>query len=252
MVDRRPVATVPSACHHGTCRTSTNGLDHPAVRAWPAPLDTGSAVLPEELSTELGGDVEEDSTEVASGVAFAGLDGRSASDLPGCGEYVGLNGVTASTQRLVQHVRVTGAEAAMSTTHGDLDGAGYDVLLVEDDLQMARAVGLALQDAGMAVRHAPDGARVRAELERCEPDVVLLDLGLPDDDGLALCADVRTRTDVPIIIVTARDDSADVVAGLEAGADDYVSKPVVGSELAPGSGRCFAAPGVSPRTGGRR
>lgn len=143
-----------------------------------------------------------------------------------------MNGVTPSKHPLVQHVGVTEAEAGMSTTHGEADRAGYDVLLVEDDLQMARAVGLALQDAGMAVRHAPDGARARAELERCEPEVVLLDLGLPDDDGLQLCADVRTRTDVPIIIVTARDDSVDVVAGLEAGADDYVSKPVVGSELA--------------------
>lgn len=119
-----------------------------------------------------------------------------------------------------------------ATGEADADASRYDVLLVEDDLPMAHAIGLALQDAGQSVRHAPNGARARAELERSEPDVVLLDLGLPDEDGLVLCAALRTRTDVPIIIVTARDDSADVVAGLEAGADDYVSKPVVGSELA--------------------
>jgi DNA-binding response OmpR family regulator len=118
---------------------------------------------------------------------------------------------------------------------GDVPEAGdsrYDVLFVEDDLPMAQAIGLALQDAGQRVRHAPDGASARAQLKRCQPDVVLLDLGLPDEDGLVLCADLRSRTDVPIIIVTARAGSADVVAGLEAGADDYVSKPVVGSELA--------------------
>ena len=106
-----------------------------------------------------------------------------------------------------------------------------DVLLVEDDLRLARALSLTLGDAGHAVRVAGTVQEAHARLREREPDIVLLDLGLPDGDGLALCATVRTHSTVPIVIVTARSDSSDVVAGLEAGADDYVSKPVVGSEL---------------------
>ena len=106
-----------------------------------------------------------------------------------------------------------------------------EVLLVEDDQRLARALFLALGDAGHSVRVAGTVEEAHVRLREREPDVVLLDLGLPDGDGLALCAAVRTHSTVPIIIVTARSDSTDVVAGLEAGADDYVSKPVVGSEL---------------------
>lgn len=106
-----------------------------------------------------------------------------------------------------------------------------DVLLVEDDQRLSRALSLALGDAGHAVRVAGTVRDAEARLREREPDVVLLDLGLPDGDGLTLCAAIRTRSTVPIILVTARSDSADVVAGLEAGADDYISKPVVGSEL---------------------
>jgi DNA-binding response OmpR family regulator len=106
-----------------------------------------------------------------------------------------------------------------------------DVLLVEDDQRLARALSLALGDAGHTVRVAGSVREAEARLREREPDVVLLDLGLPDGDGLTLCGAIRTRSTVPIIIVTARSDSSDVVAGLEAGADDYVSKPVVGSEL---------------------
>lgn len=112
-----------------------------------------------------------------------------------------------------------------------MDGEQRDVLLVEDDQRLARALSLALGDAGHAVRVAGTVREAEAQLRQREPDVVLLDLGLPDGDGLVLCAAIRTRSTVPIIIVTARSDSPDVVAGLEAGADDYVSKPVVGSEL---------------------
>ena len=106
-----------------------------------------------------------------------------------------------------------------------------DVLLVEDDVRLARALSLALGDAGNAVRVAGTAREAEALLREREPDVVLMDLGLPDGDGLRLCATLRARSSVPLIIVTARSDSADVVAGLEAGADDYISKPVVGSEL---------------------
>lgn len=108
---------------------------------------------------------------------------------------------------------------------------GYDILLVEDDTAVARALAMSLSDAGDRVRVASTGAQARALRQEREPDVVLLDLGLPDGDGLLLCAELRAQSDVPIVVVSARADSTDVVAGLEAGADDYVSKPVVGSEL---------------------
>ncbi len=109
--------------------------------------------------------------------------------------------------------------------------AARDVLLIEDDDRLARALALALGDAGNDVRVASTARQAHLRWAEREPDVILLDLGLPDGDGLDLCAELRARSDVPIIMVTARSDSADVVAGLEAGADDYVSKPVVASEL---------------------
>lgn len=113
-----------------------------------------------------------------------------------------------------------------------LDGTGAaDVLLVEDDGPLARSLAMTLRDAGDQVRVAASCAEARVCLSQYAPDVVLLDLGLPDGDGLELCAELRARSGVPIILVTARADSAEVVAGLEAGADDYVSKPVVGREL---------------------
>jgi two-component system response regulator MtrA len=106
-----------------------------------------------------------------------------------------------------------------------------DVLLVEDDTRLARALALSLADTGDHVRVAANAAQARAQLGSQEPDVVLLDLGLPDEDGLVLCTHLRAASDVPIIIVTARGDTDQVIAGLRAGADDYVRKPVTGSEL---------------------
>jgi two-component system response regulator MtrA len=119
----------------------------------------------------------------------------------------------------------------MSAADAGGPAPGFDVLLVEDDIRLARALALSLGDAGDRVRVAENAAVARAELHDREPDVVLLDLGLPDEDGLDLCAQLRRESDVPLIIVTARGDSAQVVAGLQAGADDYVRKPVTGSEL---------------------
>jgi DNA-binding response OmpR family regulator len=105
------------------------------------------------------------------------------------------------------------------------------VLLIEDDPRVRRVLRLALQDEGYAVVEAPTGQHGLAELERDPPDVVLLDLMLPDVDGFSVCREIRRGTDLPVIMVTARTDSHDVVAGLEAGADDYVTKPLVAKEL---------------------
>ena len=105
------------------------------------------------------------------------------------------------------------------------------VLLVEDDPRIRHVLEASLRDHGYDVRSAPTGEHAMQEIAARQPDVLLLDLMLPGIDGLEVCRQVRTQGDLPIIAVTARSDSADVVAGLEAGADDYVTKPVVVSEL---------------------
>ncbi len=107
------------------------------------------------------------------------------------------------------------------------------LLLVEDDPGIRQALTMALADEGHTVLEAPTGEHALELLKVAarEISVVLLDVMLPGIDGLDVCRRIRSSGDVPIILVTARSDSADVVAGLEAGADDYVTKPVVASEL---------------------
>lgn len=105
------------------------------------------------------------------------------------------------------------------------------VLLVEDDARVRRVLRLALQDEGYLVTEAESGEQGLAILGTTQPDVVLLDLMLPGVDGFSVCRSIRRSSDVPVIIVSARTDSHDVVAGLEAGADDYVSKPLIAKEL---------------------
>jgi two-component system, OmpR family, response regulator RegX3 len=96
------------------------------------------------------------------------------------------------------------------------------VLIVEDEQPIAEPLAEGLRREGFEVEWTPTGA---AALDAAEPDVVLLDLRLPDMDGLDVCRAIRARSDVPIIIVTARGDEPDRVVGLELGADDYVVKP---------------------------
>jgi DNA-binding response OmpR family regulator len=106
------------------------------------------------------------------------------------------------------------------------------VLLVEDDERIRQALGLALADEGCEVMEAASGEQALDRLASSEVDVVLLDLMLPGIDGLEVCRRLRAAGDLPIIIVSARTDTADVIDGLEAGADDYVTKPLVARELA--------------------
>jgi DNA-binding response OmpR family regulator len=101
------------------------------------------------------------------------------------------------------------------------------LLLIEDDAHVRGALRLALADEGWLVDEASDGERGLALLERPgDYDVVLLDLRLPGMDGFEVCRRIRRTSDVPVVMVTALQDSHDVVAGLEAGADDYISKPL--------------------------
>lgn len=106
------------------------------------------------------------------------------------------------------------------------------LLLIEDDDQIRLALRLALEDEGYEVMEAPDGRTGLAQFHIREPDLVLLDLRLPDMSGFDVCRALRAMSIVPIIMVTAQTDTQDMVAGLEAGADDYVTKPVVPRELA--------------------
>jgi len=106
------------------------------------------------------------------------------------------------------------------------------VLIIEDDPRIRRIVAMTLQREGLQVAEAESGESGLERLGERDFDVVLLDLMLPGRDGFEVCREIRRTSNVPIIMVTARGDSHDVIAGLEAGADDYVSKPFVARELA--------------------
>ncbi len=108
----------------------------------------------------------------------------------------------------------------------------HPLLFIEDDDQIRLALRMALEDEGYQVHEAPDGASGLAAFAEREPDLVLLDLRLPDMSGFDVCRALRAASIVPIIIITAQTDTYDLVAGLEAGADDYITKPVVPKELA--------------------
>ena len=106
------------------------------------------------------------------------------------------------------------------------------LLFIEDDDGIRLALSMALEDEGYSVREAPNGAAGLAAFRESPPDLVLLDLRLPDMSGFDVCRALRAESIVPIIMITAQTDTHDMVAGLEAGADDYVTKPVVPKELA--------------------
>ncbi len=106
------------------------------------------------------------------------------------------------------------------------------LLLIEDDPDFRLALRMVLEDEDFRVIEAGNAAAGMEAFERENPDLVLLDLRLPDRRGFDVCRDLRAISIVPIIIVTANTDTHDFVAGLEAGADDYVMKPVVPKALA--------------------
>jgi two-component system phosphate regulon response regulator OmpR len=105
------------------------------------------------------------------------------------------------------------------------------VLVVDDDQSIREMLADYLGDHGYAVAQAASGAAMRAEIERALPAVVLLDVGLPGEDGLTLARYLRERYDIGIIMVTGAADVVDRVAGLEVGADDYIAKPFDPREL---------------------
>ncbi len=107
-----------------------------------------------------------------------------------------------------------------------------DVLVVEDAPEFARVVSTVLENAGHVVRLATTMAKALVEMDRRVPDVVILDLGLPDGDGLDLCRTIRERSSAYVLMLTGRDDELDKLLGFRLGADDYVTKPFSARELA--------------------
>ena len=105
------------------------------------------------------------------------------------------------------------------------------ILVVEDEANIASFVAAYLEKAGFAVERAATGAEAIAKAESTDPALILLDLNLPDIDGLEVCRRIRATSQVPILMLTARDDDVDKIVGLEVGADDYLTKPFNPREL---------------------
>lgn len=105
------------------------------------------------------------------------------------------------------------------------------ILVVDDDREIRSLLTEYLQQQGYRVTAAADGRGLRQALAASRPDLVILDLMLPGEDGLTLCRELRAGSDLPVIMLTARGDETDRIVGLELGADDYVAKPFSPREL---------------------
>lgn len=105
------------------------------------------------------------------------------------------------------------------------------LLVVDDDREIRTLLAEQLCQSGFEVTTAADGSEMRRALARAPADLIILDLNLPREDGISLCRDLRTRSNIPIIMLTARSEPIDRVLGLEIGADDYLSKPFEPREL---------------------
>src|SRR3954454_9602413 len=111
------------------------------------------------------------------------------------------------------------------------DPAGGRVLIVEDDAEITDVLRRSLRNEGYDVKTAGDGVEALDLASEYVPDLVVLDLGLPRLDGIQVCRQLRSDGDVPILILTARTETNDRVAGLDSGADDYLVKPFDRQEL---------------------
>ena len=120
------------------------------------------------------------------------------------------------------------------------------ILVVDDDEALAEMIGIVLQNDGFEAVFCYDGAKALGVFREVKPDLVLLDLMLPGIDGIEVCKQIRAEDDVPIVMLTAKADTADVVRGLESGADDYVPKPFKPAELVARVRRDFVPPSSMP------
>jgi len=113
----------------------------------------------------------------------------------------------------------------------DQGGGRGRVLVVDDDPALSEMLAIVLRNEGFDSRVSSSGDRALADFRDYRPDVVLLDLMLPGKDGIDVCKEIRAESGVPIVMLTAKSDTVDVVVGLESGADDYVVKPFKPKEL---------------------
>jgi two-component system, OmpR family, response regulator len=107
----------------------------------------------------------------------------------------------------------------------------HRILVVDDDPHIRDVISFALEKAGMTTETARDGREALISFRRRPPDMIILDIGMPDTDGLDVCREIRKSSDVPILFLSARDDEIDRVIGLEIGGDDYVTKPFSPREM---------------------
>ena len=107
----------------------------------------------------------------------------------------------------------------------------YKIEIVEDEAPIARFLTLELEYEGYSVKHASDGREALDAFESYSPDLILLDLMIPKLSGIEVCRRIRQKSDVPIIMLTAKDDVSDKVMGLDIGANDYITKPFAVEEL---------------------
>jgi two-component system response regulator MtrA len=105
------------------------------------------------------------------------------------------------------------------------------ILVIDDDAALAEMLGIVLEGSGFTASFVSEGDRALDACRDVRPDLILLDLMLPGLDGIQVCRDIRAESGVPIVMLTAKGDTADIVEGLEAGADDYVVKPFTPAEL---------------------
>jgi two-component system OmpR family response regulator len=116
-------------------------------------------------------------------------------------------------------------------TRDILSRSKSQILIVDDDRHIREVVRFALEQAGHAVREADDGAQARKAVAEHEPDLIVLDIVMPGEDGLSACRAIRSKSRVPIIFLSSRDEELDRVLGLELGGDDYLTKPFSPREL---------------------
>jgi two-component system KDP operon response regulator KdpE len=106
-----------------------------------------------------------------------------------------------------------------------------NLLVIDDEIQIRRLLKIGLEDSGYSVFEAEDGKRGIQELINHKPSIVLLDLGLPDEDGLSVLKKIREFSDVPVIILSVRNSEKDIISALDTGANDYITKPFNIGEL---------------------
>src|ERR1700676_2853811 len=107
----------------------------------------------------------------------------------------------------------------------------HSILVVDDDPHIRDVVRFAFEKTGMAISIAQDGKETLRQFDRNVHDLIVLDIGMPEMDGLEVCREIRKSADTPILFLSARDEEIDRILGLEIGGDDYVTKPISPREL---------------------